>query len=314
MKSFEPVKGFSFAPFVPAGRVNTDEAKKSLLLMKERTASDFVILVPMALQENCIAESIDFTSPATMKDEELIDMIRYAHSIGLRTAIKPTVNCKDGMWRGHIHFFDEDVPCEPKWSKWFPSYTEFQLHFAEIAEKEGCYMFIAGCEMVMADHRDKEWRQLISDIRKVYSGIVTYNCDKYQEHNVHWWDCVDVICSSGYYPIGKWEQELDRIEKVVKAFGKPFFFAETGCMSTVDSNTVPNDWSMRTGSDLKGQADWYEDMLSACDKRGWVGGEVFWSWGDKLYPLDKAEEDMHYEVYGKPAEEIVKRHFGKSTA
>ena len=167
----------------------------------------------------------------------------------------------------------------------------------------------AGCEMVMADHREQEWRQLISDIRRVYSGIVTYNCDKYQEHNVHWWDCVDVICSSGYYPIGKWEQELDRIEKVVKAYDKPFFFAETGCMSTVGSNTVPNDWSMRTGSDLKGQADWYEDMLSACDKRSWVGGEVFWSWSHKLYPPDKIEEEMNYEVYGKPAEAIVKRHF-----
>ena len=41
MKTFEPVKGFSFAPFVPAGRVNTDEAKKSLLAMKERTGSNF---------------------------------------------------------------------------------------------------------------------------------------------------------------------------------------------------------------------------------------------------------------------------------
>ena len=52
MKTFEPVKGFSFAPFVHAGLISTDEAKQSLLTMKERTASNFVILIPEALQED----------------------------------------------------------------------------------------------------------------------------------------------------------------------------------------------------------------------------------------------------------------------
>ena len=61
-----------------------------------------------------------------------------------------------------------------------------------------------------------------------YHGLVSYNTDKYQEDHVSWWDCVDVISSSGYYPIDQWEQELDRIEKVVQKFKKPFFFAEAG--------------------------------------------------------------------------------------
>ena len=46
-----------------------------------------------------------------------------------------------------------------------------------------------------------------------YYGLMSYNTDKYQEDHVSWWDCVDVISSSGYYPIDQWEQELDRIEK-----------------------------------------------------------------------------------------------------
>ena len=65
-----------------------------------------------------------------------------------------------------------------------------------------------------------------------YHGLVSYNTDKYQEDHVSWWDCVDVISSSGYYPIDQWEQELDRIEKnCLKNYRKPFFFAEAGCMS-----------------------------------------------------------------------------------
>lgn len=37
---------------------------------------------------------------------------------------------------------------------------------------------------------------------------------------------MDVISSSGYYPIHDWENQLDRIERVVKKYQKPFFFAE----------------------------------------------------------------------------------------
>ena len=102
----------------------------------------------------------------------------------------------------------------------------------------------SGCEMVMSEHREKEWREVIAAIRECYDGTVSYNTDKYQEDRVKWWDCVDVISSSGYYPIQDWEQELDRIEAVVKAYHKPFFFAEAGCMSRTGSKHVPNNWGI----------------------------------------------------------------------
>lgn len=142
---------------------------------------------------------------------------------GIRVGLKPTVNCKDGTWRAYISFFEHDVPCEPKWENWFASYVEFQTHYARIAEEEQCDIFIAGCEMVMTEHREKQWREVIASICREYHGLVSYNTDKYQEDQVSWWDCVDMISSSGYYPIDQWEQELDRIEKTVLKYQKPFF-------------------------------------------------------------------------------------------
>ncbi len=233
-------------------------------------------------------------------------MIEYAQSKGLRTVLKPTVNCRNGTWRAHISFFDEDVPCEPKWSNWFASYTDFQLHYAAIAEKTGCEMFIAGCEMVQSEHREQEWRKLISDIRTVYSGLVSYNTDKYQEHNVKWWDAVDVITSSGYYPIDDWDKQLDRIEKAVKKFGKPFFFAECGCMSVKGAAAVPNDWSVKGEVSPEEQANWYAAMFAACQKRDWVQGFAIWDWPAKHYKLSKALMQGGYDIYGKPAEKMVK--------
>ena len=258
----EFIKGITFAPFASRGELSKQDAKKSLDIMIENTNADFIILVPNGVQDTPQSETIDYKSDSTMSDEELISFIDYAKNKGLRVALKPTANCRNGTWRAHINFFDEDVPCEPKWGNWFKSYTEFQLHFAKIAEATGCEMFIAGCEMVQTQRREVEWRKLISEIRQVYSGLVSYNTDKYQEHNVKWWDAVDVISSSGYYPINDWENQLDRIEKVVEKFNKPFFFAEAGCMSTVDSNLVPNDWAVKGDVDLQGQADWYERAKS----------------------------------------------------
>ncbi len=303
------IKGITFAPFAKKGSFRTKEAYQSLDNLISRTGANFIILVPNGLQETTQSEEICYTSPATIEDQELIDIIEYAKRKGIRVALKPTVNCMNGTWRAHINFFDEDVICEPKWSKWFISYTEFQLHYAKIAEETGCEMFLAGCEMVMAERRELEWRKLISQIREVYHGLVSYNTDKYQEHNVSWWDCVDVISSSGYYPLGDWENQLDRIEEVVKKFNKPFFFAETGCMSTKGSPKVPNDWCVKGKVDLEGQAQWYEDMFEATRKREWVEGFALWDWAWKQYSLKNVSVQGGYDVYGKPAEEVVKKYY-----
>lgn len=303
------IKGITFAPFCPRGSFLTKEAYKSLDNLIAGTGANFITLVPNALQETAQSEEIIFTGKATLGDDELTKIIEYIHKAGLKVALKPTVNCKNGTWRAHINFFDKDVHCEPKWSNWFCSYTDFQLHFAELAQKTGCEMFIAGCEMVMSERRSSEWRKLISDIRGVYDGPVTYNTDKYQEDCVTWWDCVDYICSSGYYPINDWEKELDRIEAVVDKFQKPFFFAECGCMSVKGSSLVPNDWTITGEPALEEQADWYTSMFEACKKRSFVGGFSLWDWGAKQYPLYKANTHRGYDIYGKPAQTVVKKYY-----
>ena len=301
--------GMNFAPFAKEGSFFSERSRKSLALMKERTSSDFVIFVPNGLQNTPQSEEICYTSKATMQDDELKRMIEYAQGMGLRVALKPTVNCKNGAWRAYISFFNEDVHCEPKWQNWFDSYSGFQRHYAGISQEMGCSMHIAGCEMVMSEHREKEWRQVIADIRSEYRGLVSYNTDKYQEHNVKWWDCVDVISSSGYYPLLEIEQELDRIENVVIQYNKPFFFAEAGCMSVEGAKEVPNNWALRGELDFMAQALWYDAMMTACEKREWFGGWAFWSWSDRLYALNHALQRGDYEIYGKPAEEVLCRHY-----
>lgn len=206
-------------------------------------------------------------------------------------------------------FLEHDIPCEPKWKNWFASYKEFQTHYARIAEEEQCDIFIAGCEMVMTEHREKQWREVIASIRKEYHGLVSYNTDKYQEDHVSWWDCVDVISSSGYYPIDQWEQELDRIEKTVLKYRKPFFFAEVGCMSRKGSGMVPNNWELQGELRLEEQCEWYRAMFEACKKRPWLCGFALWEWAPKLPSASEAWKDDSYEICEKPVQVIIKRFY-----
>lgn len=162
-------------------------------------------------------------------------------------------------------------------------------------------MFCVGCEMVRADGQEQQWRALIARVREVYSGLVTYNCDKYQEDRVTWWDAVDIISSSGYYPIDQWERQLDRIGGVVAAADRPFFFMEAGCPSRTGSAALPNDWALPGAPSGEEQLRYYTAMFAACRARSWVGGLMLWDCPARLYALADAESNDDYCPYGKPA-------------
>lgn len=82
-------------------------------------------------------------------------------------------------------------------------------------------------------------------------------------------------------------------------------------MSVKDSNLVPNNWEVRGDVDLQGQRDWYETMFEACGKRDWLKGMAFWSWNPKLPTREQALLMGDYEIYQKPAEQVVKEHFSQ---
>ncbi|GEN55887.1 hypothetical protein GCM10012290_04790 [Halolactibacillus alkaliphilus] len=303
------IKGFTFGWDSRRGDFLKQEAKESLRLMQMNTASDTVIIAISALQDTAHTTKVDYVGDHMVSDDELIAMIDYAKSLGLRVILKPTVNCKDGTWRAHINFFDVDVPCEPKWSDWFKSYTDYQLHYAKIAEVTDCEMVIVGCEMVQTERRADEWRQLILEVKQVYHGLVSYNTDKYQEDHVPFWDAVDVLSSSGYYPTGTWERELDRIETVVKKYNKPFFFAEAGCPSRTGSSYIPNDWNHVGEVNIKEQAAFYREMFEAAGQRDFVSGFGLWDWNTLLHTHEEAVTDDGYGVYGKPAADVIYNYY-----
>lgn len=301
------IHGINFAPFGKKGSLSGAAFPGELYEALSRTGADTVIFCPGALQKTAHTESIRFAEGELLSDEELINAIQFAHYLGKKVFLKPTVNCEDGTWRAYISFFDHAEPGEATWENWFAAYTAFQMHYAKIAEKMGVECFIAGCEMVQTEHRESQWRELFACLRGVYHGILSYNTDKYQEEYVPFWDAVDWIGVSGYYPAGDWERELDRIEKVSQKVNRPVFFAEFGCMSTRGSAKRPNNWELQEPVSLEEQAAWYDEALSAMEKRSFVAGAAVWEIGRG--EQGDSSHDRGYRILGKPAEIIVRRHY-----
>jgi len=310
-KSDEFIGGMTWGWTGVRGTWAQEEAMRSMELMAERLNVNWTAITFAAYQAHPQATTIAYQDAPTVTDDEIRNAIYRAKQLGLNVCLKPVVNCADGTWRAHINFFDHDVPCEPKWSEWFASYTSFILHYAVIAEETGCEMLCIGCEMVQTDRREAEWRTLIDSVRAVYTGTITYNCDKYQEDRVSWWDAVDVISASGYYPIGDWDRQLDRIEAVVKKHNKPFFFMEAGCPSRQGSEHLPNDWNLAGAPDESVQKRYLETMFERCDKRDWVRGFMLWDWPAILYDESEASANDDYCMYAKAGEAAVSNYYAQ---
>lgn len=307
------IRSFNFITWNWDDDVNIEKAKLEIDYQVENCNVNTITFAFSAYQEHCYSTDIKWQDTHMPKLEELSELIAYAKSKDLKVIVKPMLNVEDGYWRAYIRFFDEDVPCEPKWGDWFKNYYEYLLFYGDFCEKNNVDIIIIGCEMVGTDHREDEWRLLIKKLRKIYNGKLTYNCDKYQEHNVKWWDALDYISSSGYYPKGSIEAELNRIEKVVKAYNKPFFFAEGGCPSTLNASKNPNDWTIvKSGVDSEEeQYEYYKEFLEEAYKKEFISGFCFWDWPMKSPINDNEKLAKDYSIKFKKAEKIISEYYNK---
>ena len=92
-------------------------------------------------------------------DARIRTAIRDAHSRGLQVMLKPHVDALNGQWRGDFN------PSNP--AAWFQSYTQFILHYAQIAQEEGVELSCMGTEFKTISgsaNRDR-WVAVINAIR-----------------------------------------------------------------------------------------------------------------------------------------------------
>lgn len=303
-------RGFSYTPWSRDALLDPG-SDQSILNMKA-DGVNAVALNVWWFQDNEGSSSIteDFTRYSASQ-ESVRRAIRFMHSVGLKVLLKPMVDCRNGRWRGEIR---------PS-AAWFAAYRTFITLWASIAREEDAGAFCVGCEFVKTDSWAKEWRQVVSAVRTVYPGPLTYAANHGSEDAVKWWDAVDFIGIDAYYPLTACKDptpaELKEAwmsrSKSIKSWRDSHWpamtvvFTEVGYRSADGANRAPWDYSSIWGLDLQEQADCYEALFSTLWNQTWWAGAFLWNW--ETDPLAGGPSDTGYTPHLKTAEQVVRSYY-----
>lgn len=247
--------------------------------------------------------------PNEETDESIVEAGRRARALGLRVWLKPHLWTRG--WIGELQF----TPAG--WNEFFARYREFILHQAIIAEREGFDGLFVGHELVSSTLGFPDrWRALIGDVRRVYSGTLSYGANWGDEvRQIRFWDALDLVAVSFYEPLAEAKtssvatlkagakKALAGLREVGARAGKPVLLAEVGYAPMDEAPLRP--WEERQGRvNLETQRACYEALVGALDGETWVAGAFFWKWFTN--PESGGPQDPGFTPKGKPAEIVMR--------
>ncbi len=304
------------------GEFSSANADQTLSDIVIPTGANWVAVIVKCIQDSHTSTVIDCpTDQSTASDDDLRHVIRYAHNLGLKVMLKPHIdlhnldNPIDG--RFDINFGAD----EAGWSAWFASYTHFIIHYATLAEELNVEYFTVGTELGGTTGRTDQWREVIRQIREVYSGSLTYASLTYFEPlQISWWDALDAIGIDAYFAVTLtdnptpaqmrlgWKPTVAYLDWLSHHWNKPVILTEAGYLSVDGTNVVPGDWARPGVTDPQEQADAYNALFEAFQGNDWWHG-IFW-WSLSTDPHQGGLDDRTYTFHNKPAEAVLRRYFG----
>lgn len=321
--SEEKILGYTYGYMANRGEYRSPQGIKSQDLLYE-LGNNWVCLAIANYQEHFYSTDIRADYLKTPSVLDIIAFVEKAHNKGIKVCLKPMVNSEDNMWRAHIGFPDLNMSdMDVYWAKWFESYKQYILYYAELAEELGCEMLCIGCEMLGTEHRSYDWLHIIEEVRKVYSGKLIYNTNHDHEDAVEWFDVLDYIGTSAYYPVGQngvtkekmieeWTKIKWRLDAIAEQRRKKYIFMEVGCRSAHGCSVTPWDFTLELPWDEDEQALYYETCMSVFFDDPNFAGIFWWDWPTITYnTYEEAKQDKGFNIHLKKAEQVVKEFYKK---
>ncbi|MDR3489136.1 MAG: hypothetical protein P4M05_30080 [Bradyrhizobium sp.] len=269
-----------------------------------------------------------FADPAkTESDASLLAGFQAAHAAGLSVVFKAAISPLDGTATSSM------APTDV--AAFFASYKAEIVHLATVAQAGGVQTFAIGNEMSSltgAQYRGY-WTDLISAVRQVYHGELTYAAATDEASKVSFWDELDTIGVNTYPPLTssetptvqdlvhawtevpinpyyaaafEYKSPVDFLHSLSEQYGKPVLMTEVGYRSIDGTAINPGAWNTSGTSDPVAQAVAYKAFFQVWTAQGgsWLKGVEFWQWD-----LNNQYSDTGYSVMGKPAEAVVSQYF-----
>ncbi|MEO8611200.1 MAG: hypothetical protein ABI690_25110 [Chloroflexota bacterium] len=299
------------------GEFASAESDETLSKIVQPMGADWIAVIVKCRQAALTSTEITCKNDTTATDDELIHVIDYAHSLGIKVMLKPHIDLMNlGDGRHNINLGSD----ENAWKAWFESYTAFITHYAKLAQQTKADYLVVGTELGGTTSRESDWRAVIRAIRAVYDGPLTYAALTYLEPwRINWWDALDSIGIDAYYLLTLTTQPTVAqmklglqpavfvLDQLAAKWQKPIIFTEIGYLSVDGSNRFPGYWQLDGATDPQEQADAYQAVFEVFHDKPWWKGAFWWSLDTK--PDQGGLEDRGYSPHGKPAEAILREYY-----
>lgn len=299
---------------------SVDAYLDELKLLKANTASFlYTCFVRDKFSSQVFCDS--YNSP---RFDQFMGAIDRAKQSGLAVAARFYIDISDGMWRCSLSPLDSEF--------FFKTYKENLMNFAISLEHRSVEMLIVGAELCnLTDLKFKEdWKELIKEIRTVYSGKITYGANwdyvngKREIETVSFWDFLDYVGVDQYMALSKGMSKFEFYNmqqaafrdyvNIAKKYNKKLIVTEVGYPGTEHLLSAPYNWKLTGRSDEELQAFAYEKTFNAIKENPNIEGVFVWR------KLDSSPEDMKtykpnetsYELYMRKAWYVLKSFFGEN--
>lgn len=257
----------------------------------------------------------------TPTDESLISGIQFVHSLGMDVQISIYLETYSGEWRANINPGDR--------STWYARYGDVLVRYGRLASEQGVELYQLGAELISmassaanADNTAR-WNAMISRVRGVYSGALTYSANRPQSgdtwsseaSHIGFWDKMQYLGLSAYYELygdgsvasleSGWENLHNSLISPLQSFGKPILFTEVGYRSVSGAHDRPWDSWSGGSYDAQEQVNDYTALLNFWNRHSYMQGVVLWWWSAD--PNYGGSGNTDYTPQNKPAQEVLKQ-------
>ncbi len=219
-------------------------------------------------------------------DMATLHSMAVSQSLGMSVMLKPQIWIS-GSWPGDVDFTTEE-----DWKRWFSYYRRWILHYAMLAADHDIEILCIGTEFAQASLKHPErWRSIITDIRRIYPGAITYAANWGEEYeNIAWADALDYIGCNAYYPLSESmelsdrelsrqvEEMVDKICNRAEEIGRPLLITEIGYRSIQAPWRQPHDTQLEGETTTADQSKLYDLVSSALKQRPVVRGIYWWKY------------------------------------
>ena len=300
--------------FVASNREINDKA----IFSTTKVNANWVALMPFAFMKSTTDTSIIYNSKRQWIGERKEGITKTAaafHTKKIEVMLKPQIWIPNGF-TGHIK-----MKSELEWLKLEKNYETFIIDYAKLAQTTNCEMFCIGTELnYFVTGRPVFWSKLITKIRKIYFGKITYaeNWDTYQ--NVPFLKDLDYIGIDAYFPLSEektpsikslaaaWKPIKKEIKLLSEKLNKKVLFTEFGYQSKDFTAKSPWEHDNNMALNLKAQENSLAVILVAFWKEKWFEGGFLWKWYDN-HDDAGGINNTDYTIQNKPVEKIVKKFY-----